>query len=109
MIWSQHDPAAEAVANVNDSGTTDKTDNIWEGCSKSQDQNLSIDKYCSVKKSREAPNLKKKLDLACVRPVAPEQDFFTMLVILRSQEAIKHVQLEVSHAASALLLPTSFL
>lgn len=43
MIWSQHDPAAEAVAEVDDSGAADKTDDVWKCGPKSQDENLSRD------------------------------------------------------------------
>lgn len=43
VIGSEHNPAAEAVADVNDSSTADKADHIWERCPKRQDENLSID------------------------------------------------------------------
>lgn len=85
MIWSEHDPAAEAVAYVNDSSAADKTDNIWERCPKSQDENLSIDVTIMALKSFEK--------------IAGMQDccqtsagLFTLQMILRLQEAIKQVQ-----------------
>lgn len=52
MIWSYHDPAAEAVAYVNDSSAADETDNIWERCPKSQDENLVTDVNIMVLKSQ---------------------------------------------------------
>lgn len=53
VIWSEHDPAAETVAYVNDSSAADETDDIRERCSKGQDENLPIDgKYQGVEKKK---------------------------------------------------------
>ena len=41
MVWSQHNPATEAVAQVYHDGTRWKSDHIWDGCPQGEDQNLT--------------------------------------------------------------------
>lgn len=40
MVWSQDDPATEAVAQIDDSHAAAEPDNIWKGCSESHNQDL---------------------------------------------------------------------
>lgn len=40
MVWSQDDPATEAVAQIDDSHTAAEPNNIGESCSKCHDKDL---------------------------------------------------------------------
>lgn len=42
MVGPEHDPATETVPQVNDSGTTDEPNHIWESCSQGQDENIVL-------------------------------------------------------------------
>lgn len=40
MVWSQDDPATEAVAKIDDSHAAAEANNIWKGCSQGHNQDL---------------------------------------------------------------------
>lgn len=40
MVWSQDDPATEAVAQVDDRHAAAEPNHIWKGCSESHNQDL---------------------------------------------------------------------